>query len=226
MFLFHHTDKPVIVTIHGFGKRLHTEFDPLAQYFKERKYEVIQFDIYDINNPDDADYLKWMDRCEKKFRQIKSTHEHVVLIGFSMGGVIASYLASIYNVDCLILSAPAFQYLNAQKITEYGLKALQNLRNNDNTAQDKPSPKQVSAFQDIVSHYKNSIAQVNCPVLLLHGTNDEVIPISSSRDAFNQIKGKKRMLLFEGGKHRMLYDNTLQDTIFPIIELMIENKLR
>ena len=30
MFFFHHTEKPVIVTIHGFGKRLHTEFDPLA----------------------------------------------------------------------------------------------------------------------------------------------------------------------------------------------------
>lgn len=224
MLFFNPAKKTAIVTIHGFGKRTHTEFDPLARYFKSRKYDVIQFDIYNINDPNDADYKEWIRRCESKMHETMDTYKHVVLIGFSMGGVIASYLASIFNVDQLILSAPAFQYLNIQKITEYGLKAIQNLRSSGDS-QQTPSSKQTNAFQEIVSHYKETISQVDCPVLIIHGTDDEVIPVSSSKDAYQKIHSKKRLILFEGGKHRMLYDNTIQNTIFPIIELMIEKKL-
>ena len=43
MSLFNRRKKPIIVTIHGFGRNLSHEFDPLARYLKARKYEVIQF---------------------------------------------------------------------------------------------------------------------------------------------------------------------------------------
>ena len=41
MSLFNRRKKPIIVTIHGFGRNLSHEFDPLARYLKARKYEVI-----------------------------------------------------------------------------------------------------------------------------------------------------------------------------------------
>lgn len=225
MFFFHHTEKPVIVTIHGFGKRLHTEFDPLATYFEQRHYAVIQFDIYDINNPDDADSKQWIERCEKKLLEITKQYKHIVLIGFSMGGVIASYLASIFTVDQLILVAPAFEYISAHTVLEYGVKAVKNIYQNQPPKEEKPSSKQTTAFTEIVNTYRESIASVDCPVLLLHGLKDEVIPLSSSRNAYQKIKGKHRLICFEDGKHRMLYDNTIQETIYPIIELMITNRL-
>lgn len=225
MFFFHHTEKPVIVTIHGFGKRLHTEFDPLATYFEQRHYAVIQFDIYDINNPDDADPKQWIERCEKKLLEITKQYKHIVLIGFSMGGVIASYLASIFAVDQLILVAPAFEYISAHTVLEYGVKAVKNIYQNQPPKEEKPSSKQTTAFTEIVNTYRESIASVDCPVLLLHGLKDEVIPLSSSRNAYQKIKGKHRLICFEDGKHRMLYDNTIQETIYPIIELMITNRL-
>ena len=44
MSLFNRRKKPIIVTIHGFGRNLSHEFDPLARYLKAKKYEVIQFE--------------------------------------------------------------------------------------------------------------------------------------------------------------------------------------
>lgn len=221
MFLFHRTKKPVIVTIHGFGKKLHTEFDPLATYLKQKQYTVIQFDIYDINDPNDADYKQWIDRCEQKMLEITKKYDHIVLLGFSMGGVIASYLASIFSVDQLILVAPAFEYITAHTV----IKAVKNMYTNSPEKDEKPSSKQTSAFTEIINHYKESIRSVDCPVLLLHGLKDEVIPLSSSRNAYTKIHSKHRLICFEEGKHRMLYDNTIQETIFPIIELMLTNQL-
>ena len=117
MSLFNRRKKPIIVTIHGFGRNLSHEFDSLARYLKVKKYEVIQFDMYDLNNPNDANYKDWVQRCEAKLSLAIKENPNVILIGFSMGGVIASYLASIYKVQSLILCAPAFEYLDIKKVT-------------------------------------------------------------------------------------------------------------
>ena len=128
MSLFNRRKKPIIVTIHGFGRNLSHEFDSLARYLKAKKYEVIQFDMYDLNNPNDANYKDWVQRCEAKLSLAIKENPNVILIGFSMGGVIASYLASIYKVQSLILCAPAFEYLDIKKVT--GLfKKSDNIKN-------------------------------------------------------------------------------------------------
>lgn len=216
MSLFKKRKKPIIVTIHGFGKNLSHEFDPLAKYLKAKKYEVIQFNMYSLSDPEDANYKEWIQRCEAQINLALKKNPNVILIGFSMGGVIASYLASIYKVQSLILCAPAFEYLDIRKIT--GL-----LKKSDKKG---PSSKQYQTFTKIVSQYKESISQVECPTLILHGTDDEVIAPSSSTHAYKKLPAaKKRLLYIEGAKHRMLYDGKMEQTIFTIIEQMLENKI-
>ena len=156
---------------------------------------------------------------------IENEYDHITILGFSMGGVIASYLATIYPVEQMILVAPAFQYLNATKIMEYGMKGLRALRNPEPSPSNMLSSEYVYGFTEVVAQYKESITQVDCPVLFLHGSDDEVIPVSSSKDAYQKVLGKKLLLQVEGGKHRMLYDNTVQNQLFPIIQLMMEHKI-
>lgn len=222
MFLFRKEKNPIIVTIHGFGKKCRHEFDPLASYFTAKKYTVIQFDMYDIHNENDANYKQWIKRCEEQLKDVLKTKREVILIGFSMGGVIASYLASLYPVSKLILVAPAFQYLDLQKIGQQGIKSIKSIGKKEKQV---PSSKQTKAFTDIVSQYKESISLVHCPVLFLHGTADEVIPPDSSRHAYKKTPSLKRLIFIEGGKHRMLYDGTMEQTCFVIIEQMILGNL-
>lgn len=95
-----------------------------------------------------------------------------------MGGVIASYLASIYHVRSLILVAPAFQYLDLANITNHGIKIVKNLAKKSVSV---PSASQTKAFQTIINQYKESIYHIDCPVTIFHGTKDEVIPVESSK---------------------------------------------
>ena len=225
MFLFKRKQKTVLVTIHGFGKKVSHEFDPLYTALKNKKYDIVTFDFFDPEDKNDHDWKQWIKRCEEKMDQIEKDYDHIYMLGFSMGGVIASYLATIYPIEQLILVAPAFQYLNATKIVEYGVKGLMALRNQKPINPQSMSSEFVFAFSEIIAQYKESIAQVDCPVLFLHGSEDEVIPVSSSKDAYQKVSGKKLLLQVEGGKHRMLYDNTLEHQLFPIIQLVMENKL-
>ena len=157
MSLFNRRKKPIIVTIHGFGRNLSHEFDSLARYLKAKKYEVIQFDMYDLNNPNDANYKDWVQRCEAKL----------------------------------------------------GLA----IKENPNVT-------------NFVSQYNESFSHIVCPMLMLHGTSDEVIAPSSSSHAYKKIPAqKKRLIYIEGAKHRMLYDGRMEQTVFTIIEQMLENRI-
>lgn len=218
-------EKTALVTIHGFGKRVSHEFDPLVKALSNDEYDIITFDMFNPKDENDVNWKKWIRRCEKKMETIEAEYDHITLLGFSMGGVIASYLATIYPVEQMILVAPAFQYLNATKIMEYGMKGLRALRNPEPSPSNMLSSEYVYGFTEVVAQYKESITQVDCPVLFLHGSDDEVIPVSSSKDAYQKVLGKRLLLQVEGGKHRMLYDNTVQDQLFPIIQLMMEHKI-
>lgn len=174
--------------------------------------------MYDLNNPNDANYKDWVQRCEAKLSLAIKENPNVILIGFSMGGVIASYLASIYKVQSLILCAPAFEYLDIKKVTGLFKKSDKEKKG--------PSSKQYQAFTKIVSQYKESISQIECPVLMLHGTSDEVIAPSSSSHAYKKIPAqKKRLIYIEDAKHRILYDGRMEQTVFTIIEQMLENRI-
>ena len=180
-------ERPILFTVHGFGRNVSNEFNPLAAYFKKKHYPVVQFNMYDLNDDNDVDYNQWIQRAEDKLRHTLKAGRPVIILGFSMGGVIASYLASIYPVRSLILVAPAFQYLDLPKVTKQGVKFVKELGNKE---KDEAASKRTKAFTRIVSNYKESINAVDCPVLILHGLNDEVIPLDSSKNAYEKIPGK------------------------------------
>ncbi|MBL6443888.1 MAG: alpha/beta hydrolase, partial [Holdemanella sp.] len=47
-----------------------------------------------------------------------------------------------------------------------------------------------------------------------------------STHAYKKIPAqKKRLIYIEGAKHRMLYDGRMEQTVFTIIEQMLENKI-
>ena len=62
--------------------------------------------IKEFNAIDTMIYVR--DLCKRTFERF----EHVDIIGFSMGGAITTYLATIFEFDHVILLSPANKYLN------------------------------------------------------------------------------------------------------------------
>lgn len=60
------------------------------------------------------------------------------------------------------------------------------------------------------------LKDVKCPVILLHGSDDSLIPVSHSRILFDAFPGRKEMIIVEKGSHNDLhafkrYQNFLTD---------------
>ena len=215
--------KPRLFCIHGFGVRRAHEFDALRAYFEPLGYTIDAPLLFDQTQMDDIDAKQWISRAEEPLKALFKTHSRIIVIGFSMGAVIASDLARRYPVDRLVLIAPGFEYITVKAVMgTVGDKARQFLRLPDAAISQSGFPALpdhfTNTFREVVAKCKESITQVYCPVLIFHGTADQTIPVRSSDYAYDQIPHKrKRLFILKNVPHRVLDEKDINQDVFKIM---------
>ena len=104
--------------------------------------------------------------------------EDVIVVGFSIGTGPATELAATQRVGGLVLMAP---YLSAPRIVTR-IRLLP-----------------IDPFPNL-----ERIARVDCPVTVIHGTEDRIIPFAHGRRLFALANEPKRFLAVEGAGHNDL----------------------
>ena len=213
---FKKTKKPLIIAIHGFGKRRSDEFINLRKALEG--YEIITPLLFDQTKEDDIYWFNWVSRAEEAVVEAKNAKRDIVLIGFSMGGVIATYLAAKFEIRELILLAPAFEYMTVTTVQNTVNKALFK-KSNLADLRYQPLPTSfTSTFMDVVNNCKDSINRINCPTLIMHCMEDELIPYTVSLKYYKKLPiSDKRLILFGEGSHRILDDDKNKDTCLTLI---------
>ena len=219
--------KPTIVAIHGFGVRRTVEYSALVAYYTAKGYHVETPVLFNQTDANDNDPALWIERAETSVAKAIGRGERVWLVGFSMGGVIASHLASIYPVERLVLLAPAFDYVSTRLVKIKAQEFVDDLLKRSKPDSTYPSlPETFSAvFREVIARCSSGIASVQCPVLLMHGTDDEVIPVRSSEGAYAKIPhDRKRLLILKGVQHRIL-DSFMSADVLQIMHDFFTRKL-
>ncbi len=215
--------KRAILIIHGLaGSPLeHTE---MLNYLKNK------FDIYSyylpghekgiLNHPTKED---WINESEKQIKSLyEKGYEEIYLIGHSMGGVIASYLASKYErIKKLVLEAPAFEY-NSNP----GFKILKYYDKKFLFAVAKRFLISIiKEFKELVSNYKSYIEKVNIPILIIQGQDDIMVPYESSIKIYNKIKNDcNHLVLIKDSTHSLFYDEKYNEIIKMVEDFLINNE--
>lgn len=223
---FLHAQKPIILTIHGYGRRRKHEFDNFVRWGAQDGFEIIQFDMYDLFDAQDHDWMQWISRAKEAVDAYKQSGRDIYLVGFSMGGVIASYLSVVCPIKRLILLAPAFNYINMDLITGAISKSASNLMGSEKKEDIQLPRSFYSAFTDCIKNLKKYIGFVECPVCILHGDMDEVISVKSSVWAYNKIPHtQKKLLLLHEGHHRLLMDENVSWVCYQNMKLFLQGIL-
>lgn len=232
--------KKAVLVIHGFGADIY-ENKYIVEYLKKDKH----YDIYDFTLPghekaviEKVKYQDWIDESKKQLENLINNYKSVYLIGHSMGGVIASYLASQYReVKKLVLLAPAFKYLNftqnredikkiyTLKQKKYKIEYREELYHEIISKMRRLPLFTIIEFVKLVNKYKKYAKGVKCPTLIIHGDEDELVPVSSSKYIFGEIGTKRKYFtLVKEVKHRMLLSKK-QDIISKYIRDFLKGGL-
>ncbi|NBK97588.1 MAG: carboxylesterase [Erysipelotrichia bacterium] len=215
-------NKEIIICIHGFGRRLEHEYDNF-KFWNQDKYQLKTFNIYNLNDPKDNNPTIWIKRCEGMVDSYINAGYQVSLVGFSMGGVIATHLASMYPIKRLFLIAPAFDYLHVGNLVNTAVNKIMKTQN-------KIAPHVVipsgftSTFTEVVRLCKEDISKVSCPICFVHGDKDETIPLRSSVNAYDKVAhDKKKLFIIHEGRHRMMLHESSAWETWQLFNLFMDH---
>jgi uncharacterized protein len=121
------------------------------------------------------------------YNYIKNNYapKEIIIYGRSLGTGVAACLAATTNPHKLILETP---YYSVKDLIE-GYFSLVSVEN-----------KMRYKFPSF-----ENLQHVNCPILILHGNKDEVVPYESGKKLFDGLTNKKaRLVTINNGKHNNL----------------------
>ena len=199
--------KKAILLVHGFAGGVYDN-----EYLDHRLELISNFDVYTFTLPGhDGDTSKkitgndWIKKAESEVEfLINNGYKKIYVIGHSMGGIIATHLASKYKeIKKLVLVAPAFRYISFEDgdfkpisalkktpklIEQYGAKML-------TSRMTKLPANATFEFINLVNKYQNVTRNVNIPTLIFWGTDDQVVPHQGVEHVYNTIASKKKKLV-------------------------------
>ncbi len=225
--------RKAILIIHGFAGGTYDEED-LANYLELNKF----FDVYQFTLPghdknlSNAKYQEWIDYSEEKLKfLIDNGYRNIYLIGHSMGGVIAAYLATKYDrVKKVVLAAPAFQYLsvinekvNVKKSLQLTPKVIKTYGADEVVSRMlKLNLSTIKEFMELVKDKYDSPKDLKCPILLIQGKCDNLVPLTSSKYVYDSVKSKeKKLIIFDDLTHDIFRSNHNLE-IYDIVERFLK----
>lgn len=150
--------KKAILLIHGFLSDM-TDFDVLVPHL-ETRYDHVHCIVLPGHGPEnDYDYDKFNKEDTFKhltdvFDDLHSRYEEIDVLGYSMGGALASCLSSFRDFNKLILLAPANKYFNPKALittTEFNARNFKFLEK----AIVKKAPKEQEAYKNLLKAVAN-----------------------------------------------------------------------
>jgi len=180
---------------------------------------------------------------EEELDALSAEHQHVAVVGHSMGGALSALAAAEDKADALVLAAP---YFRVTYHWYYGLRpetwsrilapVVPWLYKGDRFVQvNRPEAKndilsyRWVATDSVIEASKlakaarqpETLERIDCPVLWIHGPGDEAASFSAAEKAFEKMPAEeKERLVLEKSNHHIFHDYEREEAIGRIVEFL------
>ena len=184
------SSRGLIFYLHGNAGSLNT-WGYAAEEFLQEGYDVFILDYRGFGKSDgkiESQEQLFQD-VEKVYQEIQKLYQEqkIIITGFSIGTGPASWLASRYQPDMLILMAP---FYNMTELANHHFSFL---------------PSFILRYPFKNNHY---LREVEAAVVLIHGTEDEIIPYESSLKLKEHLGSEVHLFSLEGIGHNNMGTST------------------
>ena len=226
--------RKAVLIVHGFAGGTYDE-EFLANYLEKNAC----LDVYTYTLPGHSHISNnkstckdWIQASENMMNMlIQNGYREIYVIGHSMGGVIATYLAAKYSqVKKLVLVAPAFRYLtfegndfnllNAIKLTpeilgQYGKDEVA-------SRLTKLPISTVKEFIKLVDKYQTIASDVKVPTLIIQGTKDKIVPPKTAEYVYDQLKSKQKKVIYVNNSTHDVFREQKKEGASHVVERFLK----
>lgn len=204
-----------VLILHGFGDTPQS-VRALAQYLHQRDWSVraplLSGHGQSLRAFTSATADDWLSDARGALRDMQNRCNRVVLIGQSMGGALATILASESSVDALVLLAPYMRLSRrAVWIGRFHFAVglfVPYLRSRSESSILDPeargralgrglmTPRLVRELSRVVRQARTAATRVTVPTLVIHSPQDPRVNVASAESAFAELGAEKKSLLW------------------------------
>lgn len=194
--------RKAVLLIHGFAGGTY-DMESLAwRLAKNLTLDVYQFTLPGHGRKTNCKYNEWIKATEDRVETlIKYGYSDIYVVGHSMGGVLATYVATKYpEIKKVVLAAPAFKYFGEKE--NFSIKKTTNIINEYGLSEiifrgfGRLNISSLNEFKTLVSQYKDTPKKLKVPILIFQGLKDDVVPVKSSEYVFNNTKSNVKSLVY------------------------------
>ena len=222
--------------LHGFTGEP-WEVEPIATYFLEQKGWLVYTPTLPGHGPNgdlkDVTYQEWVYTAEVAVQELLKRCDQVFVIGFSMGGMLACYIASKYPVSKLVLLSAAAYYVNPlqllQELKDVVRLSLRGELDKDEHYQlyrkkiiETPMAA-VYQFIQAVKRIKPFVSRVKIPTLILQGELDGIVPRKSATYLYDTIGSETKDVQFLPESKHMICHGFERDQLIKKIETFLSD---
>lgn len=228
--------RKAVLIIHGFAGGTYDEENLAFSLELEKNLDVYTFTLpgHDKSIMTGVKKDDWTKACCEKIELlIKSGYKNIYVIGHSMGGVLASYLASKYKqIKKLVLAAPAFEAMDS---SDGNINIFSSLKKTPQIVKTYSTDEIISRvikmplpmvfeFQKLIQENQELPKKITCPTLIIHGTNDQIVPLSSSKKIYENLKVPyKKMIIANDITHHLFKSDKTDILIKEVISFLKYN---
>ncbi len=198
-----------ILLVHGFGvtKEEGGMFDDLADYLSQNGFLVYRFDFSGCGGSE-GDYSETsLSKLKSDLSEILNFLNKQKRVDSSRLGILAQSLGT----SVVVASRPEVRAIVLMGSSAHPKKLLSELfgenYNPDGISSRKRSSGDIThvkpGFWKDFQNYDlvESINGINCPILFIHGSKDEIVPLSEMEKLYDVFKGSKEKLILDGADH-------------------------
>lgn len=224
---YNRNSENTVIFIHGFQAQSFNNFHASSRSFFAHNYNVLLIDQRAHNDSEGKyttvglkeqyDVLKWI-----KYLEDNTNVKNIVLYGVSMGAATIGYLSNKLQdtkvrsliMDCGFISFYDEVFFKMRR-TKFNFLVAPFMR----------MWAKLCLHIDIKENTLDSLCDCNLPVYIIHGTNDNLVPVEHSIAAYNSLKSDKRIHYVNGAGHTagfMVDYDYLDQDVFEFINKYIK----
>lgn len=223
--------------IHGYTGGPY-EVEPLRSYLNERTDWKVVVPVLKGHGEelqlDEVTHEVWLEEAQAALDQLKSECDEVYVIGFSMGGMIAAYLAATNDIDKLVLLATARRFLSFKYLSQYvadmigdGIKGKLNENGMYLHYKSKFGHVPLKAnieFMKLVHHTKDYLKDITTPVFIAQGQKDGLVPYKTAYSLDEEIGSEYKEVVFFEQSHHLICLGVDSDVLNKMVYQFLTEK--
>lgn len=211
-----------VLLIHGFTGSP-AEMLPIKDVLVDEGYSILGVRLKGHGESPEAmektTWRDWIDSSIGGYQQLSSKCERIIVIGLSMGAILALYLAQQFKVEGVVALAPAIVIKNRWKariafLLKYFVRyQFKNKRmwpddvKDYAVSYDRTPIKSIPHLLKVISITKKGLHKIMAPTLLIHSKLDRTALPISSQIIYDSISSSNReLVLLEKSGHIITID--------------------